>query len=150
MSKPSRCGRMRAASTLGKRAEAGAGVGWIRTEIDYAATSVRTSDRNALLDLGRNPHAAGTTSRADASLTDDLAGYQLLTGLDYALTDRHALMLKVRYVDAFGDFESVDNPWVTLRDHESTVGPGGAPVRYAIGARDLSLWSVSLGFKVGF
>ena len=122
----------------------------MRTAIDYAATSIRTSDRRALLDLGRNPNAAGTTSRADATLTDDLPGYQLLAGLDYALTERHALTFKVRYADAFGEFESPDNSWALLRDHESTVGPGGAPVRYDIGARNLSLWSVSVGFKVGF
>lgn len=128
----------------------GGGVGWMRTEIDYAATSIRTSDRAALVDLGRNPHAAGTTSRADATLTDDLPGYQLLAGVDYALTERHALTFKVRYADAFGEFESLDNEWALLRDHESTVAPGGAPVRYEIGARNLSLWSVSVGFKVGF
>ena len=127
----------------------GAGVGWMRTEIDYAATSIRTSDRNALLDLGRNPNAAGTTSSADATLTNDLAGYQLLAGLDYALTQRHALTFKVRYANTFGDFENVDNPWEPLRDHESTVGPGGAPVRYGIGARNLGFWSVSVGFKIG-
>ena len=127
----------------------GAGVGWMRTQLDYAATSIRTNDRNALLDLGRNPNAAGTISRAESALTDDLVGYQLLAGLDYALTRRHALTFKVRYADAFGDFENLDNPWELLRSHESTVGPGGAPVRYGIGARNLGFWSVSVGFKVG-
>ena len=127
----------------------GAGVGWMRTQLNYAATSVRTSDRSALLDLGRNPNAAGTTSRADAMLTDDLPGYQLLAGLDLALTGQRALTLKVRYADAFGDFENLDNAWQALRDHESTVGPGGAPVRYGIEARNLGFWSVSVGFKVG-
>lgn len=128
----------------------GAGVGWMRTRLDYAATSIRTSDRDALLDLGRNPNAAGTTSRADATLTDDLFGYQLLAGLDYALTANQVLTFKVRYADAVGEFESLDNAWQTLRDHESTVGQGGAPVRYGIGARNLGFWSVSVGLRVGF
>ena len=128
----------------------GAGVGWMRTGIDYAAISLRTSDRDALLDLGRNPNAAGTTSRADAALSDSLPGYQLLAGFDYALTERQALTFKVRYANAFGDFEHLGNSWVSLRDHASTVGPGGAPVRYDIGARNLGLWSVSVGLKVGF
>ena len=128
----------------------GVGVGWMRTQLEYDATSIRTSDRDVLLGLGRNPNAAGTTSRADAELTDDLAGYQLLTGLVLALTERHALTFKVRYADAFGDFESLDNAWQALRDHDSTVGPGGAPVRYGIQARNLGSWSVSVGLKVGF
>lgn len=128
----------------------GGGVGWMRTQIDYAAVSLRTSDRDALLDLGRNPNAAGTTSRTDAALTDNLMGYQLLAGMDYALTERQALTFKVRYADAFGDFENLDNPWQALRGHESTVGPGGAPVRYGINARNLGFWSASVGFKVGF
>ena len=110
----------------------------------------QNSDRDALLDLGRNPNAAGTTSRADAALTDGLLGYQLLAGLDYALTERQALVFKVRYADAFGAFENLDNPWQTLRGHESTVGPGAAPVRYGIDARNLGFWSVSAGFRVGF
>ena len=127
----------------------GAGVGWMWTEIDYDATSIRTSDRDALLELGRNPHAAGTTSRVDAALTDDLLGFQLLAGLDYALTEQHALTFKIRYADAFGDFEDLGNPWKTLRDHESTVGPGGAPIHYDIRARNLGFWLLSAGFKVG-
>ena len=100
--------------------------------------------------LGRNPNAAGTTSRADATLSDDLPGYQLLAGLEIALTEVQALTFKVRYADAFGDSENVDNAWKASRDHESTVGPADAPVRYGIEARNLGSWSVSVGLKVGF
>ena len=48
----------------------GAGLGAARVGIDYAATSIRNSDPQALLALGRNPHAAGTVSRADESLAE--------------------------------------------------------------------------------
>ncbi len=128
----------------------GGGVGWMQTRLDYGATSIRTSDRDALLALGRNPNAAGTTSRADATLTDSLPGYQVLAGFDYVLTDRQALTFKVRYADAFREFDSTGNEWQTLRDHPSTVGPGGAPVRYGISSRNLGFWAVTAGFKVGF
>ena len=125
----------------------GAGLGLMRARIGYRGTSVRNSDPAALLALGRNPNAAGTTSRADDRLSDNLLGFQLITGADYALSERQALTLKLRYGNAFGDFESDGNSWRPLRDHESTVAPGGAPIRYGIEASGLGFWSLSLGLK---
>ena len=57
-------------------------------ELDYSATSVWTSDGDRLIELGRNPNAAGLTSAAHEVLSDTLFGYQLMAGLDYALSDR--------------------------------------------------------------
>ena len=128
----------------------GVGVGAMRLGIDYTGISRRNPDRDALLALNRNPNAAGTVSRADESLTDTVFGYQLIGGAHYALNERRALVLKVRYGNAFGDFENSDNPWMPLRSHESTAGPGGAPIRYGIVASDLGFWAVSAGFKFDF
>jgi opacity protein-like surface antigen len=128
----------------------GAGIGWTRTRLYYSGASIRTGDHDTLLDLGRNPNAAGTTTRADATPTDSLPGYQLLAGVDYAVNERLALTFKVRYAGAIGDLEVTGVPWVILRDHESTVGPGGAPIHYDINARNLGLWSISTGVKFGF
>ena len=130
----------------------GFGLGLTRMEIDYSGTSVRTSDRQKMLELGRTPHAAGRTSGADEMLSDVLFGYQLLAGMDYALSDRLRLGVKVRYGDAFGDFSDAGHPWKPLRDHASTVGPPGTPgadlpVHYGIRADKLGVWAVSLGFK---
>lgn len=125
----------------------GVGLGAMRVKLDYSATSIRNSDRDALLALGRNPNAAGTTSRADKSLSDTLWGYQFIAGLDYALSPASALTLKFRYGDAFSDFENDDNEWEPLRDHASTAGPGGAPIRYGIEADDFGFWAISVGLK---
>ena len=130
----------------------GLGVGFMMMEIDYSATSVRTGDRQRMIDLGRNPNAAGLTSAADEVLSDTLAGYQLMAGLDYALSDRLSLGVKVRFGDSFGEFRDGGNPWKPLRGHESTVGPPGTPggdlpVHYEVRADNLSLWGISLGIK---
>ena len=130
----------------------GLGVGFTAMKIDYSATSVRTGDRQRMIDLGRNPNAAGLTSAADEVLSDTLAGYQLMAGLDYALSDRLSLGVKVRFGNAFGEFRDGGNPWKPLRGHESTVGPPGTPggdlpVHYEVRADNLSLWGISLGIK---
>ena len=128
----------------------GVGVGAMRLGIDYSAISTRNSDREALLQLNRNPNAAGTTSRADESLSDTVLGYQLVGGVNYALNETRSLNLKVRYGRAFGDFEDGDNPWASLRGHASTAGPNGAPIRYGIAVSQLSFWALSVGFKFDF
>lgn len=125
----------------------GAGFGMMQTTIDYMATSIRTADRAALLDLGRNPNAAGVVSRADDAMTDSLTAYQVLAGIDYAVGERQALGVKFRYGDALGGFSDGDRAWNPLRDHDSTVGPGGEPIRYGIDADNFGFWSVSVGYK---
>lgn len=124
----------------------GAGIGAMRVNVDYQATSIRGS-REALLALGRNPDAAGKQSLADAALTDILAGYQLVAGVDYPLDEGRTLTVKVRYGGAFGEFEDGGHPWRPLRGHESTVAPGGAPIRYAIAMDDLRFWAIGVGLK---
>ena len=126
----------------------GFGLGLMRMKMDYAGRSVRTSDRDALLNLGRNPNAAGRLSAADERLSDSLFGFQLLAGFDYALSERRALTVKLRYGGAFGDFKEGGNAWRQLRDHESTVAPGGAPVVYDIRAGSPRFWALSVGFKL--
>ena len=125
----------------------GIGVGWMSLDIDYAATSIRNADPAALLALGRNPNAAGVLSRADDTLSDRLAGYQVLAGFDYALGVRRALSVKVRYANLFDDFEDDGKAWKPLRGHESTVAPGGAPIRYGIETDDLGFWAITVGLK---
>lgn len=125
----------------------GVGVGAMRVSFDYAATSVRTGDAAALIALGRNPNAAGTTSRAAAGLSDTLLGGQVLGGVRYHLDDDRSINVKLRYADALGDFSARGNRWRALRDHASTVAPGGAPVLYDIDADGLRSWGVSVGFE---
>ncbi|MBC9866468.1 MAG: hypothetical protein F7O42_01065 [Opitutae bacterium] len=130
----------------------GVGVSLTDTTIDYSAASIRTNDRNELIILGRNPDAAGTASLANEILSDNLVGYQLLAGLDYALSEGFYAGIKLRYGDAFENFQDGDNEWKPLRGHGSTVGPpgepgGNLPVRYEISADNLTFWGVSLSLK---
>lgn len=130
----------------------GVGVGLMQTTIDYSATSIRTNDRNEMIRLGRNPHAAGTASLAKELLSDDLTGYQLLAGLDYAFSKRFYAGIKLRYGDALENFQDGDNEWKPLRGHASTVGPPGSPgsdlpVLYEISADNLNFWGISLSLK---
>ena len=133
----------------------GIGFGLMHTTIDYSAASIRTNDRNELIRLGRNPNASGTASLANEVLSDSLLGYQLVAGLDYPLSKRFYAGIKLRYGNAFDDFEDGDNEWKPLRGHGSTVGPpgepgGDLPVRYEITADDLNFWGISLGLKYFF
>lgn len=124
----------------------GIGIGAMRLQGDYRALSIRNPDRAALAALGRNPNAAGTTSRADEELSDTLFGYQLIAGFDTTLGER-IVTAKLRWGQAFGDFEDGDNPWRPLRDHDSTVAPGGAPIRYGIRAERPGFLTISVGIK---
>ena len=133
----------------------GVGLGLMRVQTDYSATSIRINDGNELNRLGHNRYAAGTPSLANEVLSDTLFGYQWIAGLDYAWSERFSVGLKFRYGDAFGDFEDGDNAWKPLRGHASTVGPPGTPghnlpIRYGIQAGDLSFWGISLNFKYYF
>lgn len=127
---------------------AGFGLGASRVGIDYAGTSIRNSDPDVLLALGRNPNAAGTVSRADESLRDTLWSWQLLGGVDFALGERRALVLKARYGGTFDGLEARGLAWKPLRGHDSTVAPGGAPVRYDLATDALRSWAVTVGLKV--
>lgn len=130
------------------RPHLGAGVGAIRVSMDYSALSVRTDDRDALLELGRNPNAAGTRSVGEAALRDTLWGYQFVAGLDFApVGGRAALTVRVRFLDTFGDFEAPGNSWNPLRDHESSSGPEGEPITYDIGATGLGHWAATVGVR---
>jgi len=131
----------------GIRPYLGVGLGWMDMEVEYAATSIRTSSRDELIALGRNPDAAGTVTRADDTMSDTLFGYQLLAGFDYPMRDKLTLGVKLRYGEAFGKFGDRDKDWRQLRGHASTVGPGGAPVRYGIEADDISFWGISIDLK---
>ena len=127
----------------------GTGVGAARVALDYAATSIRGS-ADALRALGRNPNAANTTSRADDTMSDWLWGYQLMAGLDYALSARHVLTAKLRYGGFFTDFADGGKSWKPLRGHASTVAPGGAPIHYGIEAEGFGFFAASAGIKFLF
>ena len=129
----------------------GVGVGVSQVKIDYSAVSIRRGeDALRALDPSRHPGVANKVSRANNTLSDWLRGYQLIAGMDYALTEQRLLTAKFRYGSALDDFRNDGNAWRSLRGHASTVAPGGAPVHYGISALGPSFWAVSIGFKFFF
>lgn len=129
----------------------GAGLGWSRTEADIRLHFVRDND------VAIEP-ARGTISSLEASVDDNLFGWQLLLGADYAVDERLSAGVRFRYAQ-FGEFEGDREPWDTLRGHESTVAP---PSRVAdIGDRsntilwqaesdDIEYWGVTLSLRYRF
>ena len=129
----------------------GAGAGLTRQQMVYSAASIRTNDRDRMRQLGRNTHAAGLASLADATLSDRVFGFQLLAGVDYAMGERFSAGLKLRY-GRTAEFLDGENDWRLLRGHESTVGPTSGtgndmPVLYEIKGSPSHFWGISLGLR---
>ena len=129
----------------------GAGFGMERASLDYVSVWKRNDDPERIstfADPLLRAKIAGTTTIGDARLTDVMAGYQLLAGVDYRLGEPVALGVKFRWVD-FGEFRSEPLPWNQLRSHESSVGRGES-VLYQLTTDDSRFWGVSLNLKYRF
>ncbi len=101
----------------------GVGVGIGLTELDYGDLWARNPDPDAIGTAAGLPNEeeirrnlAGTTTSKQAELRDKLAGYQLLVGVDHAMSKRVSLGIKARWV-GFGRFAAADIEWERLRSH---------------------------------
>ena len=84
----------------------GGGIG--RTELDYGDLWARNPDPDAIGTAAGLPNEAeirrtlaATTTSKQAELHDRLTGYQVLGGVDYAMSDAVSLGVKVRWVPRF-------------------------------------------------
>ena len=151
---------------LGITTYLGFGVGWRQMELDYTGTYLRNTydfftDPANMLDDRRE--AAGTVSRIEEELDDDVFGYQFIAGADYALNERLTVGAKLRYT-RFQDFDGGSHEYAYLRSHDSNTSPGpGHPkrdlnypaeldrtVRNKIEIDDVDSWAVSLNLKYAF
>lgn len=134
----------------------GFGVGAGFTDMDYSDRWVRNIDPDrstAGQGLSNANHirrsVAGTVTSEQSTLTDALFGYQVLFGLDYALTESLSLGVKGRWVnfDTFQDRGS----WDRLRSHDSQLRlDGSEPVRWKVKTDDIEFFGVSLSLKYHF
>lgn len=138
----------------------GAGVGF--TSIDHGFLWVRNNDPDAIasvvpyfpadrLDDLRlvQQNLAGTTSSKQGELRDRLFGYQVLFGLDVALTEAVSVGVRGRRV-AFGKF-SDGGELDRLRSHISSNRLDGSdPITTVITTGDLVLYGISLSLKYQF
>ena len=126
----------------------GAGFGVERASLDYMSVWKRNDDPERIstfVDPLLRARIAGTTTIGDARLTDVVAGYQLLAGVDRRFGERVLLGVKFRWA-GFGEFVSEPLPWNQLRSHESSVGRG-EDVLYRMTTDDSRFWGVSFSLK---
>ena len=129
----------------------GAGFGIERASLDYESVWKRNDDPERIstfADPLLHAKIAGTTTIGDARLTDVMAGYQLVAGVDYRRREPVTLGVRFRWV-AFGEFRSERLPWNQLRSHESSVGRGET-ILYQMTTDASRFWGVSLNLKYRF
>ena len=141
----------------------GVGIGVGLTDMDWGSISARNSDPTAITSITDDlcegipgcdvneirKNLAGTTTTEQTVLTDALFGFQVLFGVDYALTESLSLGVKGRYVkfDTFQDGGS----WDQLRSHESNLRRDGSePVTYQLKTDDIEFFGLSLNVKYHF
>lgn len=92
---------------------------------------------------------AKTVSVGQATLSDVLLGFQVLFGVDYAITEATSLGLKGRWV-RFGSF-SDDFIWDPLRSHPPNLRRDGSePVSGRLKTDNVEFFGVSLNLKYHF
>ena len=92
---------------------------------------------------------AKTTSVGQTKLSDVLLGFQVLFGVDYAITEATSLGLKGRWV-RFGSF-SDDFIWDPLRSHPPNLRKDGSePVSGRFKTDDVEFFGVSVNLKYHF
>ena len=131
----------------------GFGVGLGFTDLGYGAVFQRNIDEDAIkTGTGLSNEAAvkeklaGTATTEHEELDDTLFGYQVLFGVDYALTESLLLGVKGRWV-SFDSFKDGDE-WDTLRSHPSNLRlDGSEPVKYNLKVDDIEMFAVSMNLK---
>ena len=132
----------------------GVGVGF--TDMEYGNLWVRNIDPERSTAGAGLPNVdqirqslAGTVTSEQADLSDILFGYQVLFGVDYALTEALSLGVKGRWVN-FDSFKD-SSPWDRLRSHDSQLRlDGSEPVLHHVPTDDMEMFGVSLNLKYHF
>ena len=136
---------------------AGVGVGWSRTSLHYANRFVRrTISQEYPVDqppAGPSPDdlppaAAGTVSLFETDITQTLFGFQLLGGLDYALTEAVSIGVKGRWAH-FQDIND-DDVWDLIRSHAPVRADGMTPFSSKQTFGNIEYWALSFGLKYHF
>ena len=140
----------------------GLGAGLGLTQADWGSNWTRTLDKGNLRDglagdgrpdlAGNDTYVdrlAGSSSVAQTTLSDTLYGFQLMLGMDYAVTETMSVGLKGRYV-SFASFRD-SLVWNPLRSHAPFVGPNNTnPVSGNMSTSDIDFFGVSVNLKYRF
>ena len=145
----------------------GIGAGWARTKMQYKRRLLRKTVDEGYLDVAPDvpeaqrgygwdedswlewrTNAAGTLSSMDVELSDTLFGFQLLAGVDYALTNQTSVGIKARWAqfDDFKDRMAYDQ----IRSHEPVHVDGITPFVDRVKMDNVEYWAITVGFKRRF
>ena len=133
----------------------GAGVGWAATGLSYYAQLVRKPAAE-YLQVEFEPDwpevakraAAGTASIMDTRATMTVFGYQLLAGVDYALSQRTSVGVTVRQT-RFDDVRH-DTPWNLVRSHAPVQADGVTPFDATMEFGGIGYQAVTVSLKYHF
>ena len=135
----------------------GAGVGFARVKARLAGSYLRRTLAEGYVEgAGGDPAqpaewqlaAAGTESRLEASLKDEVFGYQVLGGLERALGERASAFLMARW-SGFGKVAE-DEIWTVIRSHAPVQADGSTPFETEQTIDDLGGWAVTVGLRYAF
>ena len=137
----------------------GVGLGVALTDMGFGALWARNPDPAYITSVEGKFSAAdteaiqvalaGTTTSVQTGLGDTLVGYQLLFGVDYALSESISWDLKLRLVD-FDGFQD-GGPYDRMRSHESNLRvDGSAPVTYRQSTDDTGMIGLNANLTYRF
>lgn len=134
----------------------GVGIGVGFTDVDYGYVWARNFDEQFIKTGAGLPNEneirknlAGTVSTGQTTLRDTLLGFQVLFGVDYAVTETMSLGLKGRWVN-FDTFRG-EAPSGLLRSHVPNLRlDGSEPVSGGIKTDDIEFFGVSVNLKYHF
>ncbi len=136
----------------------GIGVGIGRARLDYGDLWARNPDPAAIGTAAGLPNEAevrrnlaATTTSKQGELDDRLTAYQIVGGVDHALSDSLSIGVKIRWA-RLGKFVEKGIAWERLRSHPSQLRRDGSePVTFRIGTADaLSFAGASVGMRYTF
>ncbi len=133
----------------------GVGAGFARTDLSYDAQFIRKPEAEYLQvefdppwpDAAKRA-AAGTASIVDTKLNQNVFGYQLLTGVDYALTERTSVGVGVRWA-RFDDLED-NKTWNLIRSHAPVQADGVTPFDVSLKFAGIGYQAVTVNLKYRF
>ena len=136
----------------------GVGVGFGATEIDYGTLWARNTDPDSITTAAGLPNEeevrrnlAGTVTSETTTLDDELTGYQVIAGLNYALGDRISLDFEARWTDFDGFYSLDEDGWRRLRSHPSQLRlDGSEPVSYWMETEDTDIRVLSVSLRYDF
>ncbi len=134
---------------------AGVGVGWAAAELNYYLRFIRKPEAEYLQiefdpdwpDIAKRA-AAGTVSILDTYASETVFGYQVLVGVDYALSGHTSLGGALRWTRLDDiDHEAVYN---VLRSHAGVLADGVTPFNNELGFSGIGYQALTVNLKYHF